>query len=114
MSDYEKRRDEAAKEFKHSDGVTEGCSQCFKAGADWAREEWHEMGPLKERIAELEQKNDRYKAALEYVQYIHVEKIEHVLLGTQVEEWALRHNIEHAREALAEEDITTLFHEGKC
>lgn len=63
MTDYERRRNKAASEYRDEDfrnnprGYTvsyhvnsDTTSNAFIAGADWARDEWHDMGPLKEKL----------------------------------------------------------------
>ncbi len=59
MTEYEQRRDEAADKFDIEPGCDENgfdrydlhhIAAAFKAGSDWCRNEWHEMGELKAKL----------------------------------------------------------------
>lgn len=50
---------EAAEAFRHSDGVTEGCKECFLAGATWAIKSSPEVRGLLELLEQAIDGNTR-------------------------------------------------------
>lgn len=50
---------------------------------------------------------ERQREALEYVQFVHIEKMMKPVAGADVAQWALEHNAQYARECIAEVEKMT-------